>query len=139
MKSKKVFIAADTFIAFIDRAHPKHIHASAFFRFFGQEQYMLFSDVVSINEAYIAIFKRISPSLAKEFMKTLAISNLNILNLEESDVKNLFKVFNQYASPELTFSEALMAVLCNKRAIPSICTFTYLHSLFGLQTFYLPI
>lgn len=139
MKSKKVFIAKDTFVAFIDRAHPKHIHANAFFRYFAQEKYMLFTNEVNMHDAYTVLYERISPSLAKEFVKTLAISNINILYSEESDIKNVFKAISQYASPELKFSEALMAVLCNKRAIPYICTFEYLHSLFGLQTFYLPI
>ena len=139
MTSKKVYIAPDCFIAFIDRAHPKHLHAVAFFRYFSQEKYQLFTTVVSINEVYIQLYTTISPSLAKDFMRALSLSSINLLYPESSDMKIAMRTILGSTSPELTFSKAIMAVICNKRSIPQICTFEYLHSLFGLQLFYLPI
>ncbi len=139
MQSKKVYIAPDGFVAFIDRAHPKHVHASAYFRYFAQEKYQLYSSVVSINDTYTTIYNTISPSLARDYLRVLSLSSVNILYPETADMKTAIKTLESTSSVELTFSKALMAVICNKKSIPQIATFEYLHSLFGLQLFYLPM
>jgi len=139
MISKKVYIAPSGFYAFIDRSHPKHEHASAYFRYFGQEEYSLYTDSIGLNEIYDQIYKEISPSLGKDFMRTVFLGDINILYPEESDIKAALKTLTTYQSAELTFSQALMAVLANKRGISQIFTFDYLHPLFGQNVFYLPI
>lgn len=139
MTSKKVFISSDAFVSFINRAHPKHMHAAAFFRYFAQNHYQLYASVITINEVYDELSKTISPSIAKDFFRAIQFSNINILYPEESDMKISTKAILTNQSIELTFSKAMMTVLCNKRNIPQICTFEYLPSLFGLQVFYLPI
>lgn len=137
--SKKVFIAEDTFVAFIDRQHPKHVQASAFFRYFAQEKYQLYSNIIAIDHAYNELYRNIAPSVAKDLLRALQISSFNLLYPEEADIQNSIKILINTQSGELTFAKALMAVLCNKRSIPQICTFEYLHALYGLQVFYLPI
>ncbi len=137
--SKKVFVASSMFIAFIDRAHPKHDQAIAFFRFLSQEEYLLFTDTTSIIDTYSQIYKDISPSLAKDFLRTLAISSINVIYHDESDIKAALKALITYQSTELSFPEALMAVLANRRGISQVATFSYLHTLFGITVFYLPI
>ncbi|MGH7246078.1 MAG: hypothetical protein ACREGI_04035 [Candidatus Levyibacteriota bacterium] len=139
MKSKKVFLAPDALVAFINRADAKHLHASAFFRYFAQEQYFLYASVTAVGDAYREIAINISPVLAKEFIKAISLSSINILTPEESDVKLTYKTLLGSAGSDLTFQEALMAVMADRREIPYICTVGYLHSLFGLTTFYLPI
>ena len=67
MTSKKVYIAADGFLSFIDRANPKHVHVSAIFRYFAQEKYQLFTSYAVLEETYNEIYNKISPSLAKDF------------------------------------------------------------------------
>lgn len=138
MQSKKVFIAADGFISFIDRAHPKHLYATAQFRYFAQNNYQLYASVVSLNEAYHELYQMISPSVAKDFLRAMELTNINLLYPEESDVKRSLRSVATAQSPNLTFSTMLMATICNKKNIPQICTFSYFPSLFGLQTFYLP-
>lgn len=139
MISKKVFLAPSSFSAFIDRAHPMHEQAAAFFRYFAQEEYVLFTDLPSILDAYRLMYANISPSLAKDYLRTMSITSMNILYPEESDGKAALKALITYQSTDLTYSHALMAVLAYKRGISQICTFEYLHPLFGLQTFYLPL
>lgn len=139
MQSKKVYIAADGFAAFIDRAHPKHVHTTAFFRYFAQEHFQLYATVVSLNETYSTIYNTISPSLARDFLRAMALSNVNILYPENSDVKTAIKTIESGNSVDLTFSKALTAVVCNKRNIPQVVTFEYMPSLFGIQVFYLPV
>ena len=137
--SKKVYLAPSALYAFIDRAHEKHQQASAYFRFFSQEEYMLYMDTINLNETYDIIFKKMSPSLAKDFLRIVSLSDINIISPEDSEIKATFKTISNYNSLDLTFSEAVMAVVSSKRNILTICTFAYLHPLFGLNTFFLPI
>lgn len=139
MTSKKVFLAADVFFAFVDRAHAKHEQASAYIRYFAQEEYFLFTDIVSLNLVYEQIYKDISASLAKDFMKTISLSNINIIFPDESDLKTTYKTLQLSNSTELTFIKALASVLAEKRNIGQICTFEYLQPLFGISLFYLPL
>ena len=139
MISKKVYIASDGFVAFMDRAHAKHVQASAYFRYFAQENYQLYSTVVSINDTYTSVYNTISPSLARDFLRVLALSSVNIIYPEAADMKIAIRTLESSNSVDLTFTKALMAVECNKKSIPQIATFDYLHALFGLQLFYLPM
>lgn len=139
MISKKVYLARDAIIAFIDRAHSKHLQAAACFRYFAQNQYQLYINIVTLNEAYFELYQMVSPSIARDLMRAIELSSINIIYPEESDFKKSVRIIENTQSVELTFSKALMAVVCNKKNIPQICTFEYLHALFGLQLFYLPV
>lgn len=137
--SKKVYLDASCFVAFIDRAHIKYEQATAYFRYFGIEEYQLFCDPVTLVEAYNKFYNDISPSLAKDFMRVMAISNINLVYAEESDVKAALKAIVNFKTTDLTYPKALLSVLANKRGVSQICTFDYMPQLFGLQLFYLPI
>ena len=139
MISKKVYIAPSGFLAFVDRAHPKYDQASAYFRYFAQNGYALYTDTMSIVETYSQIYKDISPSLAKDFLRTIFLGNINKIYPEERDIKSAFKTLVNYESVELAFNQALRAVLANRRGISNIYSFEYLHPLFGQVIFYLPI
>lgn len=137
--SKKVFLAPSSLYAFIDRAHEKHAQAAAYFRYFSEEEYMLYMDAINLNETYSIIYKKMSPSLAKDFLRIVALSDINIVTPEESEIKSTFKTISNYNAMDLTFAEAVMAVVASKRGVSTICTFDYLHPLFGLNMFFLPI
>ena len=139
LASKKIFVDHSVFFTFIDRAHPKHEEAIAFFRYFAQESYRIFTDTQNIIKAYDSIYDDISPSLAKDFLRTMWLSDINIIYPDESDVKASLKALVNFRSTDLIFSQAQMAVLATRRDIAQICTFNYLHPLFGLTVFYLPI
>jgi predicted nucleic acid-binding protein len=137
--SKKIFIETDVFYAFVNRAHDKHPQAAAFFRYFAQEQYQVFTSYAVIEEVYKEIYEKISPSLAKDFLRGLSLSNINILYPTESDYKAALKALINYRNTELTFNDSQSAVMANRNNINQICTFGYLHPLFGISAFYLPI
>ena len=139
VQSKKVFISYDSFVAFIDRAHPKHSQAAAFFRYFAQENYQVFTSILSIEEAYSEIYEKISPSLAKDLLRALSLSSINILYPNESDFKAALKTLVNFRNTELSFKDAQMSVMAERNGIFQICTFGYLHPLFGITAFYLPI
>ena len=139
MQSKKVYIAPDGFVSFIDRAHPKHAQAAAYFRYFAQEKYQLYATVLTINETYTTMYNTISPSLARDFLRAISLSSVNIVYPENAELKQAIRIVESSNSVDLTFAKAMMAVVCNKKSIPQIATFEYLHALFGLQVFYLPV
>ena len=139
MISKKVYVAPSAFYAFVDRAHQKHEQTSAFFRYVAEQGYTLFTDTSSLTETYNRLYKEISPSLAKDFLRTIFLGNINIIYPEESDIKAALKTLINYQSTELNFSQSLRAVLANRRGINQIFTLEYLHPLFGQTVFYLPI
>src|SRR5277367_2006767 len=98
MVSKKIYIAPDGLLAFIDRAHKSHVQATAFFRYFAQEQCQLYTNIVSINECYMTIYNTISPSLARDFLRALNLSSINMLNPEPADIKSAIKVIEMSSS-----------------------------------------
>jgi len=49
--------------------------------------------------------------LSKDFLRTIFLSNINIIYPEESDIKAALKTLVNYQSTELTFSQSLRAVL----------------------------
>ncbi|MDE2026726.1 MAG: hypothetical protein KGJ07_09645 [Patescibacteria group bacterium] len=137
--NKKVLIATDVLVAFIDRANPRHLHAGAFLRYFAQEHYTLFTTPLAISDTYAILAHKISPAIAKDFIKALNLGSMNVIPPDESDVKMTYKTLLSSSSTEAGFNETLMQVVANRRNITQICTFSYLHPLFRLTTFYLPI
>lgn len=138
MTNKKVFLAADVFTAFLDRNHPKHLHAGAFFRYFAQEHYYLYTSNEIVIATYQKISQSISPSFAKEFLKVLSESTITILSPEDGEIKKAMSTVVSSFS-EIRLDECLMLIIAEKRHIPYICTFQYVHTLFGRETFYLPL
>lgn len=132
-------ISADILYAFVDRAHTKYPQATAYFRYFSEQKYQVYTTYSQLVEAYNLIFSKISPTLARDFVRGITLSSINIIYPSESDTKAAIKSLINYRSAELTFTQAQMAVLCNRHNIPQVCTFEYVHPLFGLSQFYLPV
>ncbi len=137
--SKKVYLTPNLIFSFIDRGSPKHEQAAAYFRFFAEQEYQLFIDGINLVEAYNRMYAKMSPSMGRDFLRVIFLSDINILYPEESDIKAALKALVGYKTAELSFSHAIMSVLANKRNINQIATFDFLHPLFGLQVFFLPI
>lgn len=137
--NKKVLVASDVLVAFVDRANPRHLHAGAFFRYFAQEHYTLFTTPLIISDTYALLTHKISPAIAKDFIKALSLGAINVISPDESDVKITYKTMLSSSPSEASFDETLMQVIANRRNITQVCTFSYLHPLFRLATFYLPI
>ncbi len=133
----KIFLSEDAFVAFIDRAAAKHLHAGAFFRYFAQEHCFLYTNVSIVVSTYRKIAESLNNSVAKDFLKALSFSNIMILSPDDSEIKTAMKVV--IGTSELSLDEALMLVMSERRGIYSVCTFKPLHQLFGIKTFYLPV
>ena len=137
--SKKIFIDSSVLYAFINRADQKHVKATAYIRYFAQEKYQVYTSLLNLEETYELVYRRISPSLALDFLRGITLSSISVIYPTENEIKASLKILINYKSGELTFKDSLDSVIANKNSIPQICTFRYQHSLFGLTTFYLPI
>lgn len=137
--SKKVFVTSSILFSFVNRASQKHLQATAYFRYFAQEKFQVYTDYLSLTEAYIEIYKKISPTLARDFLRGVSLSSINVLYPTESDTKAALKTLITYKNTELNFEQSQVAVLANRNNINQICTFQYLHPLFGITSFNLPI
>jgi len=137
--SKKVIITPGVLYAFIDRLHPKHIQATAFFRYFASDSYHLYMDNLSIYETYRLLMDSMSPSLAREALRSIYLSNITILYPDDSDMRSAIKYYLSDKSNELNLNKSLLGVLADKNHIPQICTLEYMPSMFGLTLFYIPV
>ena len=137
--TNKLFVAASAFLAFIDRAHPKHAQAAAYFSYLAQQKYQLYTGYDNIQEAYRSIFADMSPSLARDFLRAVTLGSINILYTTEGDAKAALKALVTSQSKELSFGDAQMEVLAYRNSISQIFTFNYLPALFGLTAFSLPV
>lgn len=133
----KVFLAEDALYAFIDRAHPKHLHAGAFFRYFAQEHCFLYSNMSILIATHQKISESINDTVAKEFLKALSFSNIIIVSPDTAEINTAIKVAS--GTSGMLLQEALMLVMAERRGIMQVCTFSQLHQLFGIKTFFLPV
>ena len=138
-QTKKVILSPDAIYAYIDRGSNKHQEAVAFFRYFSEQQYRVFIDSLSLNEVYSDIYKKMSQDLAKDFLRIISLSDMNVIYPDEGETKAAIKALINYRTLDLTFSQAVLSVVANRRSISQVVTVSYMPPLFGLQTFYLPI
>lgn len=138
-KSNKIYLAPNILVAFTDQLHSKHNQAAAFFRYFAQEQYQLFTDVISLYDAYDVIEKNMGHTVARHFIRTIFASSITIIYPTEAEMKAALKVYLTDHSNQVTFGMTLMMLLADRKNIPQICTLEYISTLFGLSIFYIPI
>ncbi len=137
--NKKLFITSSVFVAFIDRVHPKHVQATACFRYFSSQKYQLYTSYLNVSDAYRVIFDDISPFLARDFLRAITLSSINILYPSAADTRATVKALVSSQASELNFVDAQTEVLAYRNSIDQIFSFDPMHLLFGLTSFDLPI
>lgn len=138
IQSKKVFITQSVFFAFIDRAHPSHTMAEAYFRHFGENGYQLYTDTATLMACYDALRIHMSVTVAKEFLRAVLYGNIEVIRSQESEERDAVKLLSSNQSASYTYQNALVAVQSYRRNISQIATFhTYTPS-FGQVLFTLP-
>ncbi len=136
--SKKAFVTTSVFFAFIDRSHPNHSQAAAFLRFFAQEKFHLYTSNLCVIETYNQIRKNMSYSIAKEFFKAIFLGNIEIIRPDESEEKAALRLLFTEQNFDLSFDQALINVLADRRSISTVCSFKYTRFFFGITAFALP-
>jgi len=138
MRSKKVYITGSVFFAFVDRNHPKHPVAEAYFRYFAQEGWHLYTAGFTLTKTYGQLQKFISHSIAKEFLRSIYLGNIEIVYPDEPATKAAAKLILGSQSPELDLEQALINVISDRHQILFVCSLDYSQYFFGIQQFSLP-
>ena len=140
LRSKKVFIGSSVFYAFIDRGHPKHAQAEAFFRYYAQESFQLYTSLPEVISTHENLQKNVGYATARDFLRTVFLGNIEVIYPEESETKNALKLAlaGSGSSQAVTFEQALSNTISDKRRIPQIASFDYSQFYFGIEPFTLP-
>lgn len=137
--SKRVLLTSGVLFAFIDRNHPKHNQASAYFRFFAQEKYNLYVTLSSVVKTYNDLRKHMSYAIAKDFVRAMFVGNIEILYPDEASTKTALKLILSETQRDFNnFDHALINVLADRNQIPQICSFEFSRFFFGISLFNLP-
>lgn len=136
--SKKVLLTSSVLFAFIDRNHPKHRQADAFLRYFAQNQFQVFVPLSEIITTFSQLKKHVSFGIAKDFLRTTYVGDLDILYPDEATAKTALKLALTPGQGDTSFSQVLLNVLADKHQISQICTLDFLKTYFGISIFNLP-
>lgn len=139
-RSKKVFITSSIFYAFIDRGHPKYPQAEAFFRYFAQENFHLFTSLPEIIATQSNLQKNVGFGSTRDFLRTLFLGSIEVVYPDESETKNALKLIlaSSSSAQTITFEQALVNTVSDKKQIPQIASFEYSQFYFGIEPFTLP-
>jgi len=137
-RSKKVYITQSAFFALIDRNHPKHPQAEAYFRYFAQEGFHLYTAIFTLNNVYEQLKKHISYSIAKEFIRSVYVGNIEVIYPDNPTTRTALKLILGGQGPDLELEQALINVISDRKQIPYICTLDQGQYFFGVQPFSLP-
>lgn len=136
--SKKVLLTNSVLFAFVDRNHPKHRQAAAYLRYFGQNQFQVYVPLSEINTTYTNLKQHVSFGIAKDFLRTVFIGDLEILYSDEPSAKAALKLALTPGQGDISFNQVLINVLADRHQIPQIASLDFLKTWFGISIFNLP-
>ena len=136
--SRKVLVTPSVFFAFIDRNHPRHQEADAFFRYFAQEKFHVSVASFSIVKTYEQIKKHMSYAIAKDFLRIVYTGNVEITYPDEALTKAALRLVFSNSGQDLGIEHALINVIADRKQISQVASFEYQNFYFGIQSFSLP-
>jgi predicted nucleic acid-binding protein len=136
--SKKVLLAPSAFFSFIDRNHPKHSTSRAYFRYFANEGYRLFTTANTVTITYNQLQKHMSYSIAKTFLRTIYLGDVDIIYPDEAMTKSALRLIFSNTGGAIGFEQALINAVADRLQIPLIVSFEYSTNYFGVSAFTLP-
>lgn len=136
--SKKVFVTAGVFFAFLDRNHPKHREAGAFFRYFAKEKFQVITSIQMVVKTYNQLREHMSYSAAKDFVRSIYLGNIEILRPGEEEEKAALKLLFSDQYFDFPLEQAIINVLADRHNIPQVCSFEYIRFYLDVNPFLLP-
>lgn len=124
--------------AFIDRNHPKHQQASAYLRYFAQENFQVYTTLSSIIRTQKDLREHMSYSIAKDYLKTMFLGNIEVLYPDEAATKAALKLILSESQRDFSFDQVIINVMAERLQIPQICSFETSKFYFGITLFNLP-
>lgn len=136
---KRVIVSPGVLVAFIDRAHPNHGQAVAFFRYFSEERYEITIVLTSLIGIYENLQEYIGLSVAHKWLKSIFVGTIHIVYPDEQTVKAAVKLMLSTGSYNITIDQAVMNVTADRQNIAQIATFEFFPFFFGVKPFTLPL
>lgn len=129
--SRKIFIDSSILVAFIDRGAPNHLRASKAIEDLASMGYRTYTSSQVITDSYTLLSRKISTTIAFEFLQTMLQSGIEILFPQKVDLITAHRILRVNQDRQVPLSEALNATLMQKRGVVQILTFMYWNNLFG--------
>ena len=133
--SKKVFLDASIFIAFIDRANQNHNRSIGIFETLAREGYQVYTSSLVLQNTYNRLEKDIGFRVAVEFLQATLESNIQTLHPLVPEYVAAFKFLNLVKQAQFSLSEVINADLMVKNRIGQVLTFDSWHDLMGIKIF----
>lgn len=132
MSSKKIFIEASVFPAFIDRVNPNHAKASKIFEVLGRNKYQVFTSGMVVIQTFNALERDLGETLARDFLKAMLETNIQILYTNEPDLLAAFRYLKANPGRQISLSSIINANLIQRHGINSVLTFDFWPNIMGI-------
>lgn len=133
--SKKVFIDSSVLYSFVDRADANHAQAVRAIEQLSRQQTQLYTSIQAVQETYTAINRELGSVLGIEFLQATIESSIEVLYPQKAELVSAYRLIKLNLSRQVSFKEAITAVLMQKRGIFQILTFTYWQNLLGSSVY----
>lgn len=132
-ESKKIFLDSSVFIAFIDRGSQVHLKASKALEHLASTGCRLYTSSHSVIDSYNPLTSNVGTTVALEFLQSMLQTGIEVLFPQKADLITAHRILRINRDKEIPLSEALNAVLMQKKGIRQILTFKDWTKLFGTE------
>lgn len=130
-QSKKVFIESSFFVSFIDRTDFNHLKTTAVFEYLGKNEFQLYTSLQVVTSAFGFIEKNLSVSIAREFLKVMLETDIQIIYPYHPEVNSTYKFIISNPQHKSSVSEILNSALMDRNNIKYVLTHDFWHNSFG--------
>lgn len=130
--SKKIFIEASVFLAFIDRINPNHAKASKIFEVLGRDKYQVFTSGMVLIQTFNALEQDLGTAIARDFLQATLETNIQILYTNKPDLLTAFRYLKANPGRQIPLSSIIDANLIQRHGINSVLTFDFWPNIMGI-------
>lgn len=135
MSNKKIFLDSSILEAFIDRANTNHLRGLDLMNKLAKNGCFVFTSVLSVEETYTILERRVSSVVAYEFLQALIESHIEVLFPTKLEIHSLYKLMLESKDKSITFRMGVNVVLMKKFGINYIATFGFWNNLSGIMQY----
>lgn len=130
--SKRIFIEASMFLAFIDRVNLNHAKASKIFEVLGRDKYQVFTSGIVLIQTFNALEQDLGETLARDFLQAILETKIQILYTNDPDLLAAFRYLKANPGRQISLSSIINANLIQRHNINSILTFDFWPNVMGI-------
>lgn len=130
--SKKIFIEASVFLAFIDRVNPNHAKAIKIFELLAKDKYQVFTSGMVVAQTFNALERDLGETLARDFLQAMLETDIQILYTNQSDLLAAMRFLKANPGRQISLSSVINANLIQRHGINSVLTFDFWPNIMGI-------